>query len=107
MDDRDFAYRERGAKLPDRMPVLRERLEGGRVATMMAADGFPCDALLLLAYPLHPANKPEKLRDAICRASGCRCSASTPWSGSKAPTIRSAAAATSRGSAMRRAAGSG
>jgi predicted alpha/beta-hydrolase family hydrolase len=80
----NFAYRERGAKLPDRMPVLRERFEqvvrehrdekrklilggrsmGARVATMMAADGFPCDALLLLAYPLHPAGKPEKLRDA-------------------------------------------
>lgn len=80
----NFAYRERGAKLPDPMPVLRERFEavvakerkegraliiggrsmGGRVATMMAADGFPCDALLLLAYPLHPAGRPEKLRDA-------------------------------------------
>ena len=83
----NFAYRERGARLPDRMPVLRERFEqvvhqhrdekrkliiggrsmGGRVATMMAADGFPCDALLLLAYPLHPAGKPEKLRDAHLR----------------------------------------
>ena len=26
--------------------------------------GFECDGLLLLAYPLHPAGKPEKLRDA-------------------------------------------
>jgi uncharacterized protein len=80
----NFAYRERGSKLPDPMPVLRERFEtvvarerkdgrkliiggrsmGGRVATMMAADGFPCDALLLIAYPLHPAGKPDKLRDA-------------------------------------------
>lgn len=80
----NFAYRERGAKLPDPMPVLRRRFEevvaerrvdgrtlilggrsmGGRVATMLAADGFKCDALLLLAYPLHPAGKPEKLRDA-------------------------------------------
>jgi predicted alpha/beta-hydrolase family hydrolase len=31
---------------------------------MLAADGFDCDGLLLLAYPLHPAGKPEKLRDA-------------------------------------------
>ena len=37
---------------------------GGRAASMLAADGFPCDALLLLAYPLHPAGQPEKLRDA-------------------------------------------
>ena len=28
------------------------------------ADGFACDGLILLAYPLHPAGKPEKLRDA-------------------------------------------
>ena len=31
---------------------------------MLAADGFECDGLLLLAYPLHPAGKPEKLRGA-------------------------------------------
>jgi predicted alpha/beta-hydrolase family hydrolase len=31
---------------------------------MLAADGFECDGLLLLAYPLHPAGQPEKLRDA-------------------------------------------
>ena len=37
---------------------------GGRAASMLAADGFPCDGLLLLAYPLHPAGKPDKLRDA-------------------------------------------
>jgi len=37
---------------------------GGRAASMLAADGFECDGLLLLAYPLHPAGQPEKLRDA-------------------------------------------
>jgi predicted alpha/beta-hydrolase family hydrolase len=37
---------------------------GGRAASMLAADGFECAGLLLLAYPLHPADKPEKLRDA-------------------------------------------
>ena len=82
----NFPYRERGAKLPDRMPVLQERFAaeadaaradlqgrplilggrsmGGRVATLLAADGFACDALLLFAYPLHPQGRPEKLRDA-------------------------------------------
>ena len=30
---------------------------------MLAADNFACDGLLLLAYPLHPAGKPEQLRD--------------------------------------------
>jgi predicted alpha/beta-hydrolase family hydrolase len=79
----DFPYRERGAKLPDPMPVLKEsiasaaarvrgkgklliggRSMGGRAASMLAADGFECDGLLLLAYPLHPAGRPEKLRDA-------------------------------------------
>jgi len=80
----NFPYREKGRRIPDPMPLLRSAFEtavarereegrrlfiggrsmGGRVATMMAADGFACDGLILLAYPLHPAGKPEKLRDA-------------------------------------------
>jgi uncharacterized protein len=82
----NFPYREKGSKRPDPMPVLkasvagaaaRARAErkparliiggrsmGGRAASMLAASGFACDGLLLLAYPLHPAGKPEKLRDA-------------------------------------------
>jgi predicted alpha/beta-hydrolase family hydrolase len=31
---------------------------------MLAATGYACDGLLLLAYPLHPAGEPNKLRDA-------------------------------------------
>jgi hypothetical protein len=31
---------------------------------MLAADGFECAGLLLLAYPLHPPGKPDQLRDA-------------------------------------------
>ena len=79
----NFPYREKGAKLPDPMPVLKDciasqaarirgprkliiggRSMGGRAASMLAADGFDCDGLLLLAYPLHPAGQPEKLRAA-------------------------------------------
>jgi uncharacterized protein len=82
----NFLYRETGSPRPDPMPRLvecfaavvaqtRRELEvgrtiiggrsmGGRVASMMAADGFDCDGLLLLAYPLHPPGKPEKLRSA-------------------------------------------
>lgn len=84
----NFDYRDKGSRLPDRMPKLQAcfssvvnrvrsefslqdkklviggRSMGGRVASMLAAEGFPCDGLLLLAYPLHPAGKPEKLRDA-------------------------------------------
>ena len=37
---------------------------GGRAASMLAADGFSCDGLILLAYPLHLAGQPEKLRSA-------------------------------------------
>jgi uncharacterized protein len=79
----NFLYRERG-RGPAPMPhLLREtgavvqsvrseiaprrliiggRSMGGRAASMLAADGFPCDGLLLAAYPLHPAGKPEQLR---------------------------------------------
>ncbi len=82
----NFLYREKGSSRPDLMPKLqacysavvelvRARLKpkrllvggrsmGGRAASMMAADGFACDGLILLAYPLHPPGQPEKLRDA-------------------------------------------
>lgn len=82
----NFPYREKRSGRPDPMPVLKEsiaaavarareeraprrliiggRSMGGRAASMLAADGFECDGLLLLAYPLHPAGQPEKLRDA-------------------------------------------
>jgi uncharacterized protein len=52
----------RRAVAPERV-ILGGRSMGGRAASMLAADGFACDALLLLAYPLHPAGQPEKLRD--------------------------------------------
>ena len=37
---------------------------GGRAASMLASRGFDASGLFLLAYPLHPAGKPEQLRDA-------------------------------------------
>jgi predicted alpha/beta-hydrolase family hydrolase len=55
--------RARGELSPDRV-VIGGRSMGGRAASMLAADGFSADGLLLLAYPLHPAGQPEKLRDA-------------------------------------------
>lgn len=80
----NFPYREKGSRRIDPMGVLKEsflreiekarkgtqplviggRSMGGRVASMLAAEGFECDGLLLAAYPLHPAGQPEKLRDA-------------------------------------------
>jgi uncharacterized protein len=82
----NFLYKEKRLGRPDPMPRLQEcvaavvahtreelrphrliiggRSMGGRAASMLAADGFDADGLLLLAYPLHPAGKPEQLRDA-------------------------------------------
>jgi len=82
----NFLYREQGSGRPDAMPRLKAcmaavieharqelrprtlviggRSMGGRTASMLASDGFACEGLLLFAYPLHPAGKPEKLRDA-------------------------------------------
>jgi predicted alpha/beta-hydrolase family hydrolase len=82
----NFLYTELKKGPPDRMPRLmdcfaavvekaRQELApqhlflgghslGGRTASMLAAEGFACTGLLLLAYPLHPAGQPEKLRDA-------------------------------------------
>lgn len=82
----NFLYKEKKSGRPDPMPRLMEcvaavvartraeiapktliiggRSMGGRAASMLAADAFACDGLLLLAYPLHPPGQPEKLRDA-------------------------------------------
>ena len=51
-------------RLGGRKLVIGGRSMGARVASMMAAQDFACDGLLLAAYPLHPAGQPEKLRDA-------------------------------------------
>ena len=82
----NFLYKEKRINRPDPMPRLQEtvaavvarvrdelaprrliiggRSMGGRAASMLAANAFACDGLLLLAYPLHPAGKPDQLRDA-------------------------------------------
>jgi predicted alpha/beta-hydrolase family hydrolase len=82
----NFPYRQRKSGRPDPMPTLTAciadvvaaaraelapprviiggRSMGGRAASMLAAEGFECDGLLLLAYPLHPPGQPAKLRDA-------------------------------------------
>jgi len=83
----NFLYKEKGRGGPDQMPVLKKtvaavvarvrdelsgkkpliiggRSMGGRAASMLASEGFDCDGLLLLAYPLHPPGKPDQLRDA-------------------------------------------
>ena len=82
----NFLYKEKRSGRPDPMPVLKKTVEavvarardelrpevviiggrsmGGRAASMLAADGFASDGFFLLAYPLHPAGKPDQLRDA-------------------------------------------
>jgi predicted alpha/beta-hydrolase family hydrolase len=82
----NFLYKENRSGRPDPMPLLKScyaavtdhvrrevnpqrlilggRSMGGRVASMLCADGIVCDGLLLLAYPLHPDGKPDQLRDA-------------------------------------------
>jgi uncharacterized protein len=80
----NFLYKELGKKAPDTMPKLElaylaaiEALRatkpkriflggksmGGRVASILASKGTASDGLVFLGYPLHPAGRPEKLRD--------------------------------------------
>jgi predicted alpha/beta-hydrolase family hydrolase len=82
----DFPYRKAGRKAPDKAPVLVRsvveeaealagslgvgtealvlggRSMGGRMCSMAVAEGLPAAGLVLLAYPLHPPGRPEKLR---------------------------------------------
>lgn len=82
----NFLYKEKGSSRPDLMPLLKKcvsavvertrdevqpkrviiggRSMGGRAASMLASDGYACDGLLLLAYPLHPSGRTDQLRDA-------------------------------------------
>jgi hypothetical protein len=81
----NFPYKELGKKVPDPPAKLGRAFRaaasalratgvqklvaggkslGGRVASLCAAHGLPCDGLVFLGYPLHPAKQPEKLRDA-------------------------------------------
>lgn len=81
-----FPYMQRGRRAPDRAVVLENcyrtvadqlrddaaidpgllilggKSMGGRIATQIAASGYPCDGLILLGYPLHPAGRPDKPR---------------------------------------------
>ena len=55
------ALREDADLAPKRV-FIGGRSMGGRMASMLAAEGESVDGLVLLGYPLHPAGKPEKLR---------------------------------------------
>ena len=81
----NFLYKEQGRRGPDREPLLREawgsafaegrrrgdpvwvggKSLGGRIASMMVADGsLDADGLVFVGYPLHAPGKPERARDA-------------------------------------------
>jgi hypothetical protein len=81
----DYPYTEAGRRRPDPAPklidchravahqvadafggplVLAGRSMGGRMATMLVADGHLAAGIVLYAYPLHPPGKPDKLRTA-------------------------------------------
>ena len=84
----DFAYRRAGRRAPPRaeavtgelmgdLPriaadlgaapprmVLGGRSFGGRVCSMAVAHGAPAAGLVLLSYPLHPPERPDRLRTA-------------------------------------------
>ena len=80
-----FLYSEHGRRSPDREPLLRAAWSaafqlagegggprwvggkslGGRIASMMVADGtLPARGLVFVGYPLHPPGRPERIRDA-------------------------------------------
>jgi uncharacterized protein len=93
----DFPYRLAGRKAPDRPPVLMASIEtaarelaeelkvpleqialggrsmGGRMCSMVVAEGFPAAALVLISYPLHPPGRPDRLRTEHFGSIGVRC----------------------------------
>jgi hypothetical protein len=93
----DFPYRRAGRRAPDRAPklvasvrdeaaalvaasgiepdalALGGRSMGGRMCSMAVAEGLPAAALVLIAYPLHPPGRPDKLRIEHFPAIGVPC----------------------------------
>src|SRR2546423_7149132 len=81
----NFPYKRQGRRAPDPAPVLRDALTaafeeargrsrgrpvfaggkslGGRIASLLVADGMPAAGLVFVGYPLHPPGKPERIRD--------------------------------------------
>ncbi|MGH2595772.1 MAG: alpha/beta hydrolase family protein [Actinomycetota bacterium] len=81
----NFVYIENGRRAPDPAPFLEETWRaafaaasdraksepvwaggkslGGRIASMVVANGMPATGLVFLGYPLHPPGKPERIRD--------------------------------------------
>jgi len=80
----NFLYTEARRRAPDRAPVLEAcwravadwvkselrpahlflggRSMGGRMASHLGAEGYPCTGLFFLGYPLHPPRQESKLR---------------------------------------------
>jgi predicted alpha/beta-hydrolase family hydrolase len=82
----NFPYMAAGRRSPDRPPVLEAavrdaaallakqskvaperivlggRSMGGRICSMVVADGLPASGLVVLGYPLHPPGNAAKLR---------------------------------------------
>jgi predicted alpha/beta-hydrolase family hydrolase len=79
----NYPYMEAGKRRPDSQAILLEchraalqwlraeaghdvilagRSMGGRMGTYLAAGGEPVKGIVLYAYPMHPAGKPDRLR---------------------------------------------
>jgi predicted alpha/beta-hydrolase family hydrolase len=79
----EYFYMAEGRRRPDRAPalmsahraaldwvcthltervILAGRSMGGRIASMLAAEGAPAEGLICYSYPLHPPGRYDKLR---------------------------------------------
>jgi predicted alpha/beta-hydrolase family hydrolase len=56
------ALEELRQRLPDARIVLGGKSMGGRMSSLLAAEGVDCAGLAFLGYPLHPQGKPDRLR---------------------------------------------
>ena len=81
----NFPYKQQGRRAPDPPAVLRDALTaafeqarerskgspvvaggkslGGRIASLLVADGMPAAGLVFVGYPLHAPGKTDRIRD--------------------------------------------
>ena len=79
----NFPYKQQGRRAPDPPAVLKDAVTaafevasrrskrvfvggkslGGRMGSVVVAEGMPATGLVFVGYPLHPPGKPERIRD--------------------------------------------
>ena len=60
LDSYRAAYEVAGERLPGKQRFACGKSMGGRIASLLVADGMPTDGLVFIGYPIHAPGKPDQ-----------------------------------------------